>query len=71
LHPLERRAGNVILVVEDDGVGFDPGPGIHGSHSPGLGLLGMEERASLVNGTLRVESEAGRGTAIFVQVPLD
>jgi signal transduction histidine kinase len=68
---LERRAGNVILVVEDDGVGFDPGPGIHGSHSPGLGLLGMEERASLVNGTLRVESEAGRGTAIFVQVPLD
>lgn len=68
---LERRAGSVILVVEDDGVGFDPGPGTHGSHSPGLGLLGMEERASLVNGTLRVESEAGRGTAIFVQVPLD
>ncbi len=63
---LECRGGDVILVVEDDGVGFQPG---RGSSTPGLGLLGMEERASLVNGTLTVESEPGRGTAIFVQVP--
>jgi signal transduction histidine kinase len=68
---LERRGGNVILVVEDDGVGFASGQGSHGAHSPGLGLLGMEERAALVNGTLTVESEPGKGTAIFVQVPLD
>lgn len=63
---LECRGGDVILVVEDDGVGFQPG---RGSSTPGLGLLGMEERASLVNGTLTVESEPGRGTVIFVQVP--
>ena len=63
---LECRGGDVILVVEDDGVGFQPG---RGSSTHGLGLLGMEERASLVNGTLTVESEPGRGTAIFVQVP--
>jgi signal transduction histidine kinase len=66
---LERRGGILFLVVEDDGIGFAT-PGGRGS-SPGLGLLGMEERASLVNGTLTVESEPGRGTAIFVQVPLD
>ncbi|MBE0607784.1 MAG: HAMP domain-containing protein [Dehalococcoidia bacterium] len=63
---LECRGGDVILVVEDDGGGFQPG---RGSSTSGLGLLGMEERASLVNGTLTVESEPGRGTAIFVQVP--
>lgn len=68
---LERRPGAVILVVEDDGAGFDRGPAGHGSASPGLGLLGMEERAALVNGTLTVESEPGRGTAIFAQVPHD
>ncbi len=68
---LERRPGAVIMVVEDDGAGFDPGRAGRGSTSPGLGLLGMEERAALVNGTLTVESEPGRGTAIFVQVPHD
>lgn len=63
---LERRAGAIILVVEDDGKGFAMGPG----SPPGLGLLGMEERASLVDGTLSVESEPGKGTVIFVQVPI-
>jgi signal transduction histidine kinase len=63
---LEPRAGAIILVVEDDGKGFAMGPG----SPPGLGLLGMEERASLVDGTLSVESEPGKGTVVFVQVPI-
>lgn len=67
---LECRGNDVILVVEDDGAGFElPRSGGSGASAAGLGLLGMEERASLVNGTLTVESEPGRGTAIFVQVP--
>jgi signal transduction histidine kinase len=66
---LERRPGAMILVVEDDGVGFAPRTG-PGSPSAGLGLLGMEERATLIGGMLTVESEPGRGTAVFVQVPI-
>ncbi len=68
---LEVRGGAVVAIVEDDGCGFDAerlmnGP--LGEHS--LGLHGMRERAELVGGTLTVESAPGRGTSVFVEVPL-
>lgn len=65
---LERRAGAVMLVVEDDGIGFDS-KRLRPNASARLGIMGMEERALLVNGTFNIESDPGRGTAIFVQVP--
>lgn len=58
------------VVVEDDGVGFDVGavarlrPGEH------LGLLGMDERVSMLGGTLDIESSPNAGTAIIAKVPL-
>jgi len=52
--------GNEIcLVVHDDGVGFDAGAIVEQGH---YGLAGMRERAALANGTVRVESQVGRGT---------
>src|SRR5579864_4402403 len=59
---LERRAEQVVLIVEDDGVGFDPGDA--GTTRQGLGLQGMQERAALVGATLQIESAAGKGTTI-------
>lgn len=60
------------MVIEDDGVGFDldgvRGPAAETGH--GLGLLGMEERARLVAGHVRVESAIGEGTTVTVNVPL-
>ena len=69
---LERRNGRAVLVVEDDGRGFDVS-GVRGSgaRSGKLGLLGMEERATLVGGTLAIESRPGSGTALFVEVPVN
>jgi PAS domain S-box-containing protein len=63
---LERRADHVLLIVEDDGVGFDPGT----AESPGqgFGLVGMHERAGLIGATLEIESSAGRGTTVFVRM---
>ena len=63
---LERRADHVLLIVEDDGVGFDPGT----AESPGqgFGLVGMQERAGLIGATLEIESSAGRGTTVFVRM---
>lgn len=62
----------VEMVVEDDGVGFDVdgvrGPTAETGH--GLGLLGMEERARLVGGTVRLESAQGEGTTVTVSVPM-
>jgi PAS domain S-box-containing protein len=63
---LERRSDHVLLIVEDDGVGFDPGDA--GTTSQGFGLQGMQERAALVGATLQIESAAGKGTTILVRM---
>ncbi len=66
---LSASAGRVILRVEDDGVGFDlVEPAKRGGRSPGLGLLGMGERAQHVGGELRLQSRPGLGTRIVVDV---
>ena len=66
-----RQQGAVVeLVVQDDGIGFDP------EHKPvgrdalrGLGLLGMRERASGVGGSLTIVSAPGGGTVICARIP--
>jgi PAS domain S-box-containing protein len=63
---LERRADHVLLIVEDDGVGFDPTTAE--SPSQGFGLVGMQERAGLIGATLEIESSSGRGTTVFVRL---
>ena len=50
---VERRLGGAIVVIEDDGVGFDPDTSIVSGR---LGLLGMRERITLVGGSLEIES---------------
>ena len=66
---LERRADAIRLVVEDDGIGFDPNQ-VPLDGRPRLGLSGMRERLRLVAGSLDVEAAAGGGTTLFVQIPL-
>jgi len=63
---LERREGQVVVVVEDDGVGFDP---VLALHSGRLGLLGMRERAEMLGGSLVVESSEGKGATVVAEVP--
>jgi PAS domain S-box-containing protein len=63
---LERRADHVLLVVEDDGVGFEPAD--QAGESAGFGLRGMHERAALVGASLQIESAAGKGTTILLRM---
>jgi two-component system CheB/CheR fusion protein len=65
---LERRDSHVVLIVEDDGVGFHPDDEMETQN--GLGLLGMRERAALIGGTLEIESSPNQGTTIFARVPV-
>lgn len=58
----------VALSVEDTGNGFRPGANHRGG---GLGLVSMEERVRLVNGSLSVKSQPGRGARVEVRVPLE
>ncbi len=64
---VERRGDIVRAIIEDDGVGFDVNTN-HGERH--LGLLGMRERAELLDGTLTVESASERGTSIFIEIPV-
>jgi PAS domain S-box-containing protein len=64
---LERNPDGLSLIIEDDGVGFDPSTVRTGGQ--GFGLIGMRERAALVGADLEIESTAGKGTTVFVRVP--
>ncbi len=65
---LERRADDVILIVEDDGGGFNSDD--ERIRRRGMGLTGIEERAASMGGNVDLESSAGKGTTLFVRVPL-
>lgn len=60
-------ADEVQLVVSDPGVGFDLD---EAKRNRGLGLISMQERVNLVNGTLSIESKCGQGTRILAAIPL-
>ena len=58
--------GQAVLVVEDDGVGFDPPE--QAEAASGFGLAGIQERAGLVGATVQIESTPGKGTSVFVRL---
>jgi signal transduction histidine kinase len=55
----------ISLTVQDNGVGFD-----HTAKAKGIGITGLEERLTLVGGTLLLNSTAERGTIISARLPL-
>jgi signal transduction histidine kinase len=71
---VERTEKLLRLIIEDDGCGFDPDLAAERNMARtdgGLGLAGMRERLSLVNGELKIESSPGAGTALFASIHLD
>ena len=65
---LQGEPDAVELTVRDFGIGFDPERALQGH---GLGLISMRERVNVLNGTLAIESQAGRGAQIRARVPVD
>ncbi|MBA5873251.1 MAG: PAS domain S-box protein [Nitrospira sp. CR1.2] len=66
---LDHGASMVDAVVEDDGRGFQTqNEQLDGS--AGLGIQGMYERAKLLGGRVDIETSLGRGTAVYVHLPL-
>ncbi len=67
-----RRESNVVVEIEDNGVGFDVGAVDANYDQRGsLGMINMRERTELIEGTLRIQSAKGRGTKITVLIPID
>jgi signal transduction histidine kinase len=68
---LQLRGREILLIVEDDGVGFDAAELARGPERwPHFGLAGMRERAESVGGSIAWTSSAGRGTSVEIHVPV-
>lgn len=61
---LTQPDARLAVEVRDDGCGFDPGA------ARGVGLAGLADRISIVNGLLRIDTEPGRGTTLRAEIPL-
>lgn len=57
---------STMLVVEDDGVGFDPS-----AHSSGFGLRNIETRVRALDGTITIDTQPGHGTIVTVELPMN
>ena len=66
---LQFGAEKVSLLIEDDGVGFDPAAQSAPDTEGGYGLFGMHERARLLNGEAQIESVPGWGTRVRASLP--
>lgn len=63
--------GELTLRVQDDGVGFDPrAEQRHYLRVGSQGVLNMAERAAIIGGACRVESQPGGGTLVLARLPL-
>lgn len=62
---IEEREKALCLTATDDGKGFDS----RNTGNKGIGLTNMERRVQLIGGTFNLESEAGKGTRLWVQIP--
>jgi PAS domain S-box-containing protein len=69
---IQQRGDRLVLVVEDDGKGFDDAAeSLESSESPLVhGLIGMKERAALLGGALEIDSTPGGGTTVIAQLPV-
>lgn len=62
---------NLVLSVFDNGVGFNyNNANLKFPEPRGIGLTAMEERARMIDGSLSIESEKGKGTRIVLAVPI-
>jgi len=64
---LEQRQNGIRVIIEDNGIGFEPDKQAYSQKS--LGLQGIRERIQLFGGKLTIESQSGQGTSLFIEIP--
>ena len=67
---VHRNQNSLRMIVEDNGCGFDVASVMDLRPDGSLGVVGMQERVKLLNGSIRIESEQGAGTTVVADIPL-
>jgi len=67
--PLDRSDTRLRLTIDDDGVGFDNRARAAVGERRGLGLIGIRERVTRLDGTVAIETGPGKGTRLTVELP--
>lgn len=67
---LERRVDETRVIIEDDGTGFQLADELMRIKRGSMGLTGIRERVALIGGDFELESAPGKGTTLFVRIPL-
>lgn len=65
---LQLDSTPVLVIVTDDGVGFDVESAVKSRHTAGLGLINMRETAEFAGGRFTLQSVPGHGTRICVEI---
>ncbi|MGP4077730.1 sensor histidine kinase [Halobacillus sp. K22] len=63
----ELKAGAAMIIVKDDGKGFDP----KSKKDKSFGLVGMRERVDMLDGDLNIDSSPGEGTIVTIHIPIN
>lgn len=61
---ITQLTNSVSLIIEDDGVGFDTR-----KQASGIGLKNIEERITLLRGTLKIDSHVEKGSTLLIEIP--
>jgi signal transduction histidine kinase len=65
---LNRYESELLLTIEDNGIGFDSGSE---SLKKGMGLKNIETRVAKLNGKIHIDSHKGKGSIITIEIPLN
>ncbi len=66
---LKYTSDEALLIIEDNGIGFNRDQYKNSNDKKGLGLIGLEERFELIRGSFEIISEMGKGTKIVATAP--
>ena len=65
---IKNSDGEITLLIEDNGQGFEREISMDDREVSGFGLVGIAERVRMLNGTLEIDSVAGRGTRLHIRL---
>ena len=65
---IEATASSIILIIKDNGKGFDYNKALNTSKS--LGMKSLMERCKIISAKLEVESSLGNGTQLTIKLPI-